>query len=377
MSIPERALGEVLQPASAAVSVDPEGEYPIAGIYSFGRGLIRRPTIHGSETSYATLSRLSVNQLTMSKLNAWEGALAVVPKEFEGSYVSPEYPVFDIDSDQADSAYIAYLVNWSGLWERLTPRGSMVRRKRTNPAILLATRAPLPELDEQRRIAVRLDSAFIKLGAIESARARSAALGSALTDRLLSDSGAETPLGEFLMPSGDVIHVTSGEKYNTAGILSYGRGLFARPSIQGSETSYKRYNRIHVGQFVYSKLFGWEGALAVVPLKFDGFFMSHEFPSFTVRESRADTSYVGHLARWSGLHDRLRDKGTGMGSRRQRISPGRLMSTTIPLPGLQEQRQIADMLDKVTISTQVAEAQAVGIKDFRSALLNAAFSGRL
>ena len=110
MSVPERALGEVLQLASVGVSVEPEGDYPIAGIYSFGRGLIRRPTIRGSETSYATLSRLSKGQLTMSKLNAWEGALAVVPEEFEGSYVSPEYPVFNIDRSQADPAYIAHLV---------------------------------------------------------------------------------------------------------------------------------------------------------------------------------------------------------------------------------------------------------------------------
>lgn len=377
MSIPERALGEVLQPASAAVSVEPEGEYPIAGIYSFGRGLIRRPTIRGSETSYATLSRLRAGQLAMSKLNAWEGALAVVPEEFEGSYVSPEYPVFEIDSDQADPAYLAHLVTWPGLWERLTPRGSMVRRKRTNPSTLLATRAPLPDLGEQRRIAARLDSAFMKLEAVRSARVRTDALRTALTDRLLSDSGVETSLGEFLAPHDDVVNVIPTEKYNTAGILSYGRGLFARPRIQGSETSYKRYNKIHTGQFVYSKLFGWEGALAVVPPEFDGFYMSHEFPSFTVRESRADVSYVGHLARWARLHERLSGKGTGMGSRRQRINPGRLMSTTIPLPSLPEQRRIVNLLNKAVRSEQSAKAQAAEMQAFQSTLLDAAFGGRL
>lgn len=377
MSIPERALGEVLQPASAAVSVEPEGEYPIAGIYSFGRGLIRRPTIRGSETSYATLSRLRAGQLAMSKLNAWEGALAVVPEEFEGSYVSPEYPVFEIDSDQADPAYLAHLVTWPGLWERLTPRGSMVRRKRTNPSTLLATRAPLPDLGEQRRIAARLDSAFMKLEAVRSARVRTDALRTALTDRLLSDSGVETSLGEFLAAHDDVVNVIPTGKYNTAGILSYGRGLFARPRIQGSETSYKRYNKIHTGQFVYSKLFGWEGALAVVPPEFDGFYMSHEFPSFTVRESRADVSYVGHLARWARLHERLSGKGTGMGSRRQRINPGRLMSTTIPLPSLPEQRRIVNLLNKAARSEQSAKAQAAEMQAFQSTLLDAAFGGRL
>jgi type I restriction enzyme S subunit len=377
MSLPERALGEVLQPASAAVSVEPEGEYPIAGIYSFGRGLIRRPTIHGSETSYATMSKLRVNQLAMSKLNAWEGALAVVPEEFEGSYVSPEYPVFDIDGDQADPAYIAHLVTWSDLWERLTPRGSMVRRKRTNPATLLATNAPLPDLGEQSRIAARLDSAFSKLGTIESAKARSSALLKSLTDHLLSGPGTNVPLSEFLKPTSDFIDVVPEETYKMAGILSYGRGIFARPAILGSETSYKKYNKIHAGQFVYSKLFGWEGALAVVPKEFEGFYMSHVFPSFTVVESRADASYVGHLARWAGLHNALRDKGTGMGSRRQRINPERLLSAVILLPDLPEQRRIADMLDKVAKSMRTVEVQTTHAQDIRSALLNAAFAGQL
>lgn len=377
MSLPERALGEVLQSASVGVPVDPEADYPIAGIYSFGRGLIRRPTIRGSETSYATLSKLHTGQLTMSKLNAWEGALAVVPEEFEGSYVSPEYPVFEIDRDQASPAYIAHLVTWPGLWDRLTPRGSMVRRKRTNPATLLATKAPLPSLGEQRRIADRLDSAFLKLQAIDSARTQSDTLHAALTDRLLSDSGPETPLSEFLAPSDDFIQVNPDAIYDTAGVFSYGRGLFARPTIQGSETSYTRYNRIHVGQFVYSKLFGWEGALAVVPPEFDGYYMSHEFPSFTVIESRADVSYVGHLARWPRLHESLRDKGTGMGSRRQRINPGRLLSTTIALPDLATQRRITSILDKVARSKQVAEVRALSTQNFWSAVLNSAFSGRL
>jgi type I restriction enzyme S subunit len=376
---PERSLGEILHLELDEEPIEPERTYLTAGIYSHGRGLFKRPPIEGSETSYSKYTKLHVGQFIYSKLFGWEGATAIVEPEFDGLYVSQEFPTFRINTALASPAYVSFLAQWNGLHFRLKDKGTGVgsRRQRVGVDRLLATPIPLPSLDEQRRIAARLDSAFIKLGAIESAHVRSAALRTALTDRLLSDSGAETSLGEFLVPCDDVIDVTPTETYNTAGILSYGRGLFARPSIQGSETSYKRYNRIRAGQFVYSKLFGWEGALAVVPLEFDGFFMSHEFPSFAVRESHADTSYVGHLASWARLHDRLRDKGTGMGSRRQRISPDRLMSTIIPLPGLPEQRRVASMLDKVTRSTQAAEAQVAGAKHFRSTLLNAAFSGWL
>ncbi|GAA2668201.1 hypothetical protein GCM10010400_31330 [Streptomyces aculeolatus] len=138
------------------VDVEPESRYAITGIYSFGRGLIKRPTILGSDTAYVRLARLHAGQVVMSKLNAWEGALAVVGDAFDETYVSPEYPSFDINDTDVDPSYIEHLLGWPGLWSSLTPRGSMVRRKRTTPATLLATEVPLPSLTEQRRIARQL-----------------------------------------------------------------------------------------------------------------------------------------------------------------------------------------------------------------------------
>ena len=92
----------------------------------------------------------------------------------------------------------------------------------------------------------------------------------------------ERSLREVLVLDTDPVSLEATESYTTAGILSYGRGLFERPVVKGSETSYATYYRIHRDQFVYSKLFAWEGALAVVGDKFDGLFVSQEFPTFTV-----------------------------------------------------------------------------------------------
>lgn len=149
-------LSVALRQSRDIVDVEPESRYAITGIYSFGRGLIKRPTILGSDTSYVRLTRLHAGQVVMSKLNAWEGALAVVGNAFDDTYVSPEYPSFDINETDVDPSYIEHLLGWPGLWSSLTPRGSMVRRKRTTPATLLATEVPLPNLAEQRRIALQL-----------------------------------------------------------------------------------------------------------------------------------------------------------------------------------------------------------------------------
>ncbi|MFF5854886.1 restriction endonuclease subunit S [Streptomyces sp. NPDC012751] len=149
-------LGSALRVDQDFVNVSSDEKYAVTGIYSFGKGLIKRPVIQGSETAYPRFARLRKGQVVMSKLNAWEGALAVVEESFSGTYVSPEYPVFSLNTETADPEYIGHLLAWPELWSRLTPRGSMVRRKRTTPATLLATEVPLPSLPEQRRIAERL-----------------------------------------------------------------------------------------------------------------------------------------------------------------------------------------------------------------------------
>lgn len=149
-------LGSALRVDQDLVEVSPDEKYAVTGIYSFGKGLIKRPVIQGSETAYPRFARLREGQVVMSKLNAWEGALALVDESFSGTFVSPEYPVFSVNTETAHPEYIGHLLAWPELWTRLTPRGSMVRRKRTTPATLLATEVPLPPLPEQRRIAERL-----------------------------------------------------------------------------------------------------------------------------------------------------------------------------------------------------------------------------
>ncbi|MEU8739735.1 restriction endonuclease subunit S [Streptomyces halstedii] len=196
-------------------------------------------------------------------------------------------------------------------------------------------------------------------------------------DALFGSIKEQRPLSSALNESSDFVAVSPEKTYRTAGILNRGRGLFHRPTISGNETKYSRYNQLKSDQFVYSKLFGWEGSLAVVPADFHGIHVSHEFPTFDIDPDVADVSYMTHLARWDGLHYRLKDQGSGMGSRRQRVNVSRLLATEVPLPSLPEQRRIAERL---TLARRVAEAGARQVADMdalRKDLLDAAFAGRL
>ncbi|MEV7908288.1 restriction endonuclease subunit S, partial [Streptomyces anulatus] len=324
--------------ASGSTEVDPDSKYPIAGIYSFGRGLIKRPEIQGSETAYQRLTPLKSGQLVMSKLNAWEGAIALVSPEFDGSHVSPEYPVFNINELEADPRYIEYLVAWPEIWEKLTPRGSMVRRKRTTPQTLMELEVPLPDLGEQCRIADQMEAAFGRFKLIRQRRSDSNVAREIFFGSYLREASCWAPLGEALFLDIDEVEVSSEETYPIAGVYGRGRGVFSRGVIQGSETSYKKLHRIHVDSLVMSRLKAFEGAIAAVENRFDGWFLSPEFPTFVVREERATMNYIKHLCFWPEFWRMLQGESKGLGARRERVSADRLLSIQVPLPSLEEQK---------------------------------------
>ncbi|WP_367044684.1 restriction endonuclease subunit S [Streptomyces sp. Je 1-332] len=369
----------MLTPTKDAVTVVEDAQYETAGLYSYARGLFRRPVIFGSETNYRQYNRLRSGQIVYSKLFGWEGAVASVPEEFDGIHVSHEFPTFEVDDTKLDPRYVRHYVTWPSFHAALSKEASGMgsRRQRVKPERFLSSQIPLPDLLEQRRIADKLDAAMGSISRVVQLKKESDALVRQHADALFGSIAEQRPLSSVLDESNDFVAVSPEKKYRTAGILNRGRGLFHRPVISGNETKYPRYNQLKSQQFVYSKLFGWEGSLAVVSADFNGIHVSHEFPTFDIDEEVADVSYMTHLARWDGLHHRLKDQGSGMGSRRQRVNVSRLLATEVPLPSLPAQRRIAERL---TLARGVAEAgarQDADLETLRKGLLDAAFSGRL
>lgn len=378
MSLLERPLGEVLHPASEAVPVRVDKEYRIAGIYSFGRGLIDRGLISGSETSYRELTRLRPGQLVMSKLNAWEGALAVVPEEFGGSCVSPEYPVFDIDERSADSRYIAHLAAWPELWGRLTPRGSMVRRKRTIPATLLGTRVPLPSLDEQCRIAALVDDALGKLHRVHELRRNLMGVSCGFHESIFNEQVVVQPrrLGDLLILERDPVDPDPDKQYIQIGIRSFGNGIFRRETL-GADLSKLRYFKVRPHRLIVSNIMAWEGAIAVsTDSEFDCI-GSSRFLSYRPSDG-VDIRYLNYYFQSKRGRDLIRSTSTGTVVRNQTLSIKDFDDLRIPLPELTQQRKLVAQLDIITTRLRGQEQQwPAAFADLRKSTLNAAFSGRL
>ena len=103
--------------------------------------------------------------------------------------------------------------------------------------------------------------------------------------------------------------------------------------------------RIHEGQLIYSRIDARNNAFAIVPSELDGAVVSKDFPVFRVDERKALKSYLMHFFRSGRLQYAIQQYSKGI-TNRQRIKEEVLLSFSIPLPSLEEQRRIVAVLDR-------------------------------
>jgi type I restriction enzyme S subunit len=184
----------------------------------------------------------------------------------------------------------------------------------------------------------------------------------------------QVPLGEVITKADDRVPVHADQEYPNFGIYSFGRGLFAKPRICGTSSSAVTLFRARSDQFVYSRLFAFEGAYGVVTRQFHGCFVSNEFPLFDCDPRRLLPDFLGWIFRYREIWADVARLTNGMGNRRQRVHPEALLGYPIPLPPLDEQRRIVAKINRLASKIDEARQTTEQVDSEWRALLCSKFS---
>ena len=188
----KRRMSELVSQRQPDVAVDGTAQYRFAGVYSFGRGVFPSAVKMGSEFSYERLSTVRAGDFIYPKLMAWEGALGVVPPECDGWVVSPEFPVFTVNTEAVLPEVLDIYFRTPDIWPALAEisGGTNARRRRLQPATFLSYEMPVPSMAKQlelREIYQRTQLLRTKHAAIRQANA---ALLPATLERVFAASPA-------------------------------------------------------------------------------------------------------------------------------------------------------------------------------------------
>lgn len=294
--------------------------------------------------------RCQTGDLVINTMWAWMSALGVSRHE---GIVSPAYGVYRPKKIQNyDSYYLDRLLRIEGYRSEYICRSTGIRssRLRLYPDKFLSMRIVCPPLDEQEAIARFLKrqdalvSKFIrnKKRQIELLQERRNVL---TYEAMKSKETRWLRFGVVADQIGRPIGREDDLVYTPIGLFNRGRGIFHKEATQGRDLGDSTFFWVKPGDLVFSGQFAWEGAVAIAQPKDDGCIASHRYPIFKNKPEIVEASYLYSFFTTKDGDLLLNLHSRGAAGRNRPLNPRTLMKEKIPIPPLNLQQQIADVLE--------------------------------
>jgi type I restriction enzyme, S subunit len=247
---------------------------------------------------------------------------------------------------------------------------------------------PLPPLAEQQRIVVRIEELSAKIHEARGLRRQVVEEAEALivsyAHRYDLDSCGKLAQGWICTTLRDVVtlvqdlhKVQTDTAYPNLGIFSYARGLFKKPHIAGLQTSATYLNRVHAGQFIYSRLFAFEGAYGMVNDEFDNYFVSNEYPTFNCNTEKVLPEFLYAYFKSPTVWKDVAVGSKGLGDRRQRVQPQQILTHRFMLPPIEYQNGLRQLMAKVGTLKRLHSETAAELDAMLPSILDKAFKAEL
>jgi type I restriction enzyme S subunit len=383
------SLGELLALRRESVAVEASGIYPNFGIYSFGRGVFGKPSIHGDSTSATTLFRARAGQIIYSKLFAFEGAFAVVPEAMGGHFISNEYPTFDVDEDVAIVEFIRLAITRPAAWAEMAGMtvGMGHRRQRLKPEAFLEFEIDLPPLNEQRAIVFAAERAKEVVSGLHDEVASLEALRASAREARLGALDDVVPLSDVILGiDGGIGAIPKCEdrppEPGEWGIVKVsavrpGRFFPAEAKTLPAKIAVPDRAKIRAGDILVTRCSGSKrlvGAACRVPHDPERLILTDFVLRIRPDESKVDPAFLVEALATRSVREQIEgdiERSTTLRS----VSKSRLRALEIPVADIEKQRAIAAELrwvqtleGRVSVEFELAEAT-------RDSLLAALLSG--
>ena len=314
----------------------------------------------------------------VAEIDAKVGGFGIVPNVLEEAIVSSHYFLFEVVQEKLDRKFLDYFIRTPAFREQVEAQGS-TNYAAIRPADVLTYEIPLPSIEEQRRIVVRIEALAAEIDHARTLRQQATEEAEAFVTSLhVKLSGSRTrKMGDILELSEIATAVHIDQEYPQVGVRSFGNGLFAKNAILGSETTYKIFNTLYGGCLVLSQVKGWEGAVAVCPASLVGWYASPEYRTFCCKPSEVRSNYLAEIVPTKWFWGQLQSATRGVGARRERTRPEQFLEIELPWPEVDDQKRAESILAEVKhVKTLQAETVAE-IDALLPAILDRAFNGEL
>jgi len=334
----------------------------------------------------------------------WEGAVHILSK-YEAGLVSPVYPVWEVKTSVADGWFVDHLLRMPAAitaYNRFAA-GAVNRRRAIRKSDFLSIQIPLPPLPEQRAIAHVLRTVQRAKEATDGVIAALKELKKSLMQHLFTYGPVsvterervtlqETEIGSLpahwrVVRLGEVFDILQGKSLSA----KQNKGVRPRPFLRTSNVywGYLDLSKLDVMDFTEEEeqkfalqrgdLLVCEGGdvgrTAMWEGQMQGVYYQNHLHRLRARDNNVNPAFVMY---WLQTAFTLFNLYSGSSNKTTipNLSQGRLAVFPIPLPPLDEQREIARMLEAVDTRIAAEQARRAALEDLFKTLLHELMSGR-
>lgn len=188
---PQVKLGKVLRRSSETIDLQPDITYRQVTVKLWGKGVVLRGVLTGAEIAASRQMVARRGQFILSRIDARNGALGIVPAELDQAIVTNDFPLFDVVEDRLLPAYLGWMCPTAFFVENCQKASEgTTNRVRLQEETFLSLEIPLPPLPEQRRIVARIEQLAAQINEARNLRREAAeeveALLAAASKRVLA-----------------------------------------------------------------------------------------------------------------------------------------------------------------------------------------------
>ncbi|WP_297552429.1 restriction endonuclease subunit S [Thermococcus sp.] len=383
---------------SRRIRVQDNTKYMLISASLYSKGIKFREWKFGREIKTKTMYIVHAGDFIFSKIRAKQGAYGFIPPQLEGAIVSNEYPILKLNQKVALQEFIEYYLSQPIMWGLFGQYSRGLKDKsRTKVNEFLEVKIALPPLEEQRKIVYILKTVQRAIEQQEKIIKTTKELKRALMKRLFTkglDPNQPTKMTEIgeipehwgILRLGDIGELQYGY---TSSAISINTGVkFLRitdinedyrinwedvPYCYISDREYPKY-ALRIGDIVFARIGATAGKTGFIKENIKAVFASYLI-RFRTKSSKILSEflfYYTHSERyWRFIKKEREDK------LKKGINASILSNLPVPIPPLEEQRKIANILLTVDKKIELAQQKRKALEELFSTLRHKLMTGQI
>lgn len=392
---PKVRLGEVLRRSEETVELQADAEYRQITVKLWGKGIVLRGILSGAAIAALRQTVARRGQFILSRIDARNGALGIVPPELDGAIVTSDFPLFDVVEDRLAASYLGWKCRTASFIEECKRASEgTTNRVRLQEDKFLAREIPLPPLAEQRRVVARIELLAAQIHEARSLRQRSGKEAEALLSNQVGKVFSRLKATHRPRPFASFSpHVTSGPRnwakhYEPNGsrfyraqdvgpvgkVLNDSKAFITPPPGEQGRTA-----MLQNGDLMLVITGATVGRVNVYRKGLESGFVSQHVGICRLPQSEVEPEFASWGLRGPSGQAQLLGQRYGQG--KPGLNLTNIRSLALPFPPLPEQRRIVAELDTVQAevdSLKCLQAETAAELDaLLPAILDQAFKGEL